>query len=197
MAASPPAADAAADVDAATVGATADADGVPASGRDGYSVAEQLEAAPGAADDGEPAAEVFADAYTAQGAAAPAAPTVVPGGGAATVDGETLQGEAPRVPPLDEAEATLPASGFIGPAGEPEAAAVLPTLEREMPQAGAAQQPGACVFCHEALPARPVRYCPHCGTDQTLLPCAACGEVLERGWRYCITCGLPTGTTSA
>ena len=47
-----------------------------------------------------------------------------------------------------------------------------------------------CVFCGEDLPAgRRIRFCPHCGGDQRLRPCVRCDAVLEREWRYCISCG--------
>lgn len=47
-----------------------------------------------------------------------------------------------------------------------------------------------CVFCSEALPpGRRIRFCPHCGGDQRLRPCPRCDAVLERDWRYCISCG--------
>lgn len=47
-----------------------------------------------------------------------------------------------------------------------------------------------CAFCAESLPAgRRVRFCPHCGGDQRLRPCPRCDAVLEREWRYCISCG--------
>lgn len=47
-----------------------------------------------------------------------------------------------------------------------------------------------CVFCAEDLPTgRRIRFCPHCGGDQRLRPCARCDAVLEREWRYCISCG--------
>lgn len=47
-----------------------------------------------------------------------------------------------------------------------------------------------CAFCEEPLPSkRRVRFCPHCGGDQRLRPCPRCDAVLEREWRYCISCG--------
>lgn len=51
---------------------------------------------------------------------------------------------------------------------------------------------GACAFCDSKLPeGRLVRFCPYCGTDQSLRPCIACAEPLENGWRFCIACGSP------
>jgi RNA polymerase subunit RPABC4/transcription elongation factor Spt4 len=48
----------------------------------------------------------------------------------------------------------------------------------------------SCAFCSQVLPVgRTVRFCPHCGGDQSSRPCPSCGEVLEREWRYCIACG--------
>lgn len=52
-----------------------------------------------------------------------------------------------------------------------------------------------CGFCGDPLPAgRRVRFCPHCGGDQRLQPCPRCEAVLEREWRYCISCGHETGS---
>lgn len=48
----------------------------------------------------------------------------------------------------------------------------------------------SCRFCGGGLPAgRALTYCPHCGQDQTVLHCQACGSELEVGWKYCATCG--------
>lgn len=51
-----------------------------------------------------------------------------------------------------------------------------------------------CAFCGDDLPAgRRVRFCPGCGGDQRLQPCPNCEAVLERDWRYCISCGHEAG----
>jgi RNA polymerase subunit RPABC4/transcription elongation factor Spt4 len=48
----------------------------------------------------------------------------------------------------------------------------------------------ACHWCRAALPQRSVlNYCPFCGSDLRLTPCAECGEELEPGWRFCPGCG--------
>ena len=47
-----------------------------------------------------------------------------------------------------------------------------------------------CIFCKGELPAgRQISFCPHCGQDLTVLHCPACGGELERGWKFCVTCG--------
>ena len=49
-----------------------------------------------------------------------------------------------------------------------------------------------CWSCAEALPdRRGLRYCPHCGVDQTTRPCRSCDAELEHGWAYCPVCGEP------
>lgn len=49
---------------------------------------------------------------------------------------------------------------------------------------------GACAWCRAELPSREgVNFCPFCGTDLKLVPCPACGEEVEPGWRFCATCG--------
>lgn len=63
-----------------------------------------------------------------------------------------------------------------------------PAPSERMTHAGA-----ACAFCADGLPTgRRVRFCPHCGGDQRLQPCPRCEAVLEREWRYCISCGHET-----
>ena len=51
-----------------------------------------------------------------------------------------------------------------------------------------------CTFCNGELPAgRSISFCPHCGQDLTMVHCPACGSELERGWKYCATCGRSSG----
>lgn len=77
------------------------------------------------------------------------------------------------------------------PAAPPRPAAASPA-----PAPPAAGDSG-CPFCREMLPGgRMVRFCPHCGRDQRLRPCAGCGEALDRAWRYCIACGVPVQLTA-
>lgn len=53
----------------------------------------------------------------------------------------------------------------------------------------------ACRFCGGRLPeGRPITFCPHCGQDQTVLNCEACGSELEVGWKFCTTCGRKVGS---
>ena len=51
-----------------------------------------------------------------------------------------------------------------------------------------------CTFCSGELPAgRQISFCPHCGQDLTMVHCPACGSELERGWKFCVTCGRSSG----
>jgi hypothetical protein len=51
-----------------------------------------------------------------------------------------------------------------------------------------------CTFCNGELPAgREISFCPHCGQDLTIVHCPACGSELERGWKFCVTCGRSSG----
>lgn len=49
---------------------------------------------------------------------------------------------------------------------------------------------GSCVWCRADLPERDdVNFCPFCGTDLRLVPCASCGAEIEPGWMFCAACG--------
>lgn len=48
----------------------------------------------------------------------------------------------------------------------------------------------SCRWCRAPLPAREdLNFCPYCGTDVHSVPCSGCGNELEPGWRFCISCG--------
>lgn len=110
----------------------------------------------------------------AAAAAADAGPGAAEAHPEATAGGEA---EGGRSGPQDWLEAYDPG------AGETEAA------ERSW-------EPGErCWECGRELPARStLRFCPFCGTDQTMRRCAGCQEVLEPGWSYCPRCGSETGS---
>ena len=61
---------------------------------------------------------------------------------------------------------------------------------------GESADPGvvsACPECGGALPVRDsLKFCPRCGTNILEMPCAGCGEILDREWRFCVACGVPT-----
>jgi hypothetical protein len=95
-------------------------------------------------------------------------------------------------------------SGGTAAVPPPEAAAAMKTGAISAvapPSAEAPPAPGGrgaitaspgetCRFCGGGLPeGRPITYCPHCGQDQTVLHCDACGTELEVGWKFCTTCG--------
>src|SRR5467141_1114333 len=52
-----------------------------------------------------------------------------------------------------------------------------------------------CEFCGGVLPVnREARFCPHCGQPRDGdLRCQGCGNELDVGWAYCLSCGRPTG----
>lgn len=78
--------------------------------------------------------------------------------------------------------------------GEDEELEQLPfTLEEEA-------KPGAqpreilssapCPYCGAGLPVgRTVLFCPHCGQNIGVVHCPTCGNELDVGWQFCITCG--------
>lgn len=50
--------------------------------------------------------------------------------------------------------------------------------------------PSTCQWCKGELPEREgIKFCPFCGSNLGLAPCAACGEEIETQWRFCIVCG--------
>lgn len=61
---------------------------------------------------------------------------------------------------------------------------------RRTPPPVAVESGELCLFCKGKLPeGRQISFCPHCGQDLTVVHCPACGGELERGWKFCVTCG--------
>lgn len=86
---------------------------------------------------------------------------------------------------------TAGGSGAPADPGAPAAAEASPGRGPES-GGGPADLPDRCPDCAEALPDRDaLRFCPFCGADPHRVSCSACGEVLERSWRFCIACGTP------
>src|SRR5437870_3729681 len=52
-----------------------------------------------------------------------------------------------------------------------------------------------CEYCGGVLHTnREARFCPHCGQPREGdLRCQGCGNELDVGWAYCLSCGRPTG----
>lgn len=102
--------------------------------------------------------------------------------------------DAPRAPA--RAPVRLHGTGGTGGTDAEEAAEEEAAGAEAVPRPGTVElHPGGdCVFCGDALPAgHRVRFCPYCGADQRLRPCPRCDAVVEREWRYCISCGHEAG----
>jgi len=61
---------------------------------------------------------------------------------------------------------------------------------------GKAEEEGhdTCRWCRADLPPRNVlNFCPYCGSNLGMKPCAECGEELESSWMFCPKCGTEAG----
>lgn len=100
-------------------------------------------------------------------------------------------------PPPFDADLSSPAAAAYGvseTAGEVEP--IPPPLMpadavRVAPAPSApATEPATCVACREPLPdVEGLRFCPHCGADQTGVACGSCGALIRETWNFCIRCG--------
>jgi predicted RNA-binding Zn-ribbon protein involved in translation (DUF1610 family) len=111
---------------------------------------------------GAPTAPVAAAGTIASGAAVSGTPT--PGGFSATF-------------PLSSAPASTAGAETT------QAPAAIPSFLN-------VSVPEGCPFCGGTLPeGRTVIYCPNCGNNLSVSRCPACGGELEKGWKFCVTCG--------
>jgi Double zinc ribbon len=108
---------------------------------------------------------------------------------------------SPTVPAQSHASGGLVRLAAASPAARPS----VPTPSAGLPTEGLNARRTArpitiaptgenCPFCRGHLPAgRQISFCPHCGQDLTVVHCPACGSELERGWKFCVTCGRSAG----
>lgn len=68
-------------------------------------------------------------------------------------------------------------------------------IEDTLPQGTDSPGEEQCPYCGGSLPAnRKVNFCPHCGQPPSgELKCPACGNEVDVGWAYCMSCGRATG----
>ncbi len=124
----------------------------------------------------------------------PAASTTAQGAGQSTGDtsaigsvlpaGATGSGAAVSATPAPGGfSATFPlSSATAGESARPTPAAIPSMLNAAVPE--------GCPFCSGTLPeGRTVIYCPHCGNNLSVSRCPACGGELEKGWKFCVSCG--------
>ena len=133
-------------------------------------------------DESQPTPPQSAEPHPPADAAASAAPSASPTEGLPRAAPPAGSGEgAARAAPATASSAAPPA--------QPEqarpvaGAGTSPGMERDMPAAAAPKGAAECAFCGGTLPAeRAVRYCPFCGVDQQLRPCARCGASAKKAW---------------
>ena len=101
---------------------------------------------------------------------------------------------APAAPQTSAITATFPVSAPATPEAPAPAASASPATPEALSSLMNATIPEGCRFCGGTLPeGRTVIYCPHCGNNLSISRCPACGSELEKGWKFCATCGRGVG----
>jgi hypothetical protein len=119
--------------------------------------------------------------------AGPTGAATTSGVGAAVPPGAVASGAAVSSTPTPAGfSATFPLSPAPGvsdaPAAHETPAAISSLLNFSVSE--------GCPFCGGTLPeGRAVNYCPSCGNNLSVSRCPACGGELEKGWKFCVTCG--------
>jgi hypothetical protein len=106
---------------------------------------------------------------------------------------DALQRQLP--PTLAELDAVLAASGDARPRASFHARGHTipdPTAEATV----RTPRPG-CRFCGQMLPeGRTVTFCPHCGQNLKVRRCPGCSAEVDPSWKFCVTCGRASTTTT-
>jgi predicted RNA-binding Zn-ribbon protein involved in translation (DUF1610 family) len=122
-------------------------------------------------------------------AAAPAQPAA-PSSGAAASPASPVSPASPRT-----VQAASPAASRVFEVAAPPPAEAGKTPPSALSSLMNASVPEGCRFCGGTLPeGRTVIYCPHCGNNLSVSRCPACGSELEKGWKFCATCGRAVGS---
>jgi hypothetical protein len=102
---------------------------------------------------------------------------------------------APPAPQSPAINATFPVSAPLATeAATPSVASPASAAPAALSSLMNATIPEGCRFCGGTLPeGRTVIYCPHCGNNLSVSRCPACGSELEKGWKFCATCGRGVG----
>jgi predicted RNA-binding Zn-ribbon protein involved in translation (DUF1610 family) len=111
---------------------------------------------------------------------------------------EPAPAAAPAEPPAAAVPAPVSARFNVSSPAPPPAPEPPPEASKAAPAAlssmMSAAVPEGCRFCGGTLPeGRNVVYCPHCGNNLSISRCPACGSELEKGWKFCVTCGRTVG----
>ena len=126
---------------------------------------------------GTPSAAPATGAASSTGAPAAVVPSGTVASGAAVSGTPTPAGFS----------ATFPLSPTPSGAAEASPARVTPAAISSLMNHSV---PEGCPFCGGTLPeGRTVVYCPNCGNNLSVSRCPACGGELEKGWKFCVTCG--------
>ena len=101
-----------------------------------------------------------------------------------------LEVRAGPVEPVSEESASVESEADTVEAEDASAAADAVPAGDAKEANGMDSAPGSCWQCDGALPRGPdIRFCPHCGSDQSTPRCPSCEFELDREWKYCPRCG--------
>jgi hypothetical protein len=98
---------------------------------------------------------------------------------------------APPAPPREADPGASPPPHLFAESDRVAASFPRPAhRDRPAARATAPARPAHCISCREPLPnVDGLRFCPHCGADQSAVACESCGAPIHRGWKFCIRCG--------
>jgi len=132
-----------------------------------------------------------ASAPSAPAPAEPATPASAGSASPAPVSAPPVNATFPIASPSSAPGTPPAASGAPAPYAGVRAQAVAPEALSSLMNSTV---PEGCPFCGGTLPeGRNVIYCPHCGNNLSVSRCPACGSELEKGWKFCATCGRGVG----